>query len=119
MKISLRSFGIAKDIVGHPQLQMEIREGATIADVKKELVQTFPKFEALVKFSIAASVQSARTSAVPTLLRYISTSIGINRTVTLSRASSKSYKDLSAVAQPASMAVAADRIMNFRMKLPT
>ena len=55
MKINLRSFGIAKDIIGKSNTSMDIPQGSTIAQVKNELVDTYPKFKALAKFAIAVN----------------------------------------------------------------
>ena len=55
MKIKLLAFGIAKDIVGGSSSEIEIREKATISDVKDSLSASYPAFEQLRKFSIAVN----------------------------------------------------------------
>ena len=55
MKVKIRAFGIAKDIVGHPLTYLEVPPSATIDNVKEILTSEFPEFESLRKFSIAVN----------------------------------------------------------------
>ena len=55
MNIKVRAFGIAKDILGRPVLDMELSENVTVEKLKDELAQQFPAFEELRKFSIAVN----------------------------------------------------------------
>lgn len=53
MKLKLRAFGIAKDIIGGPRLEYELSGGESIADLKRALCSSFPEFERLAKISFA------------------------------------------------------------------
>lgn len=53
MKLNLRAFGIAKDIIGGTHLVFDLKEGENISALKTALCATFPHFEKLVKFSFA------------------------------------------------------------------
>jgi molybdopterin converting factor small subunit len=53
MKIKIVAFGIAKDILNGKELELEVLEGATVADVKERLKTDFPRFQELIKFSLA------------------------------------------------------------------
>ena len=55
MKVTLRAFGIAKDIIGGSSQEMEIPANTTIADLKAQLSREYPEFVKLVKFSIAVN----------------------------------------------------------------
>lgn len=55
MKIKLRAFGIAKDIIGGPTSQLEMADRITIKKVKERLTKQYPEFASLVKFSIAVN----------------------------------------------------------------
>jgi len=55
MKVKILAFGIAKDIVGGQSGEMDFSEQATISEVKEALVQSYPAFEQLRKFSIAVN----------------------------------------------------------------
>ncbi len=57
MKVKIKAFGIAKDILGGPSGELEIKPEARVVDVKEILTHHFPEFEALKKFSIAVNQQ--------------------------------------------------------------
>ena len=53
MTINLIAFGIAKDILGQRQLQIEVETDAKISDLKGKLIEQFPEFGKLAKLSFA------------------------------------------------------------------
>jgi molybdopterin converting factor small subunit len=53
MNIKVVAFGIAKDILKGRELQLEVKDASTVADVKERLKTDFPAFQKLVKFSLA------------------------------------------------------------------
>lgn len=55
MTVKILAFGIAKDIVGGKMGEMEFSENASISDIKSALVDKYPSFEQLRKFSIAVN----------------------------------------------------------------
>ena len=53
MNLNIIAFGIARDIVGGNQFEMNLSEGASIADLKKALCAQYSAFEKLTSFAIA------------------------------------------------------------------
>jgi molybdopterin converting factor subunit 1 len=43
MNIRILAFGIARDIMGNRQVEMELKSGATIADLREIINSTYPK----------------------------------------------------------------------------
>ena len=59
MKINILAFGIAKDILGGSQLEIELPEHATVEQLKGQLCEQYPAFEKLAKLSIALNTAYA------------------------------------------------------------
>ncbi len=59
MKINLLSFGVAKDIIGHRFMDWELPEGATVADLRTQLIERFPRLEALASVRMAVNSEYA------------------------------------------------------------
>ncbi len=55
MRVKIRAFGIAKEIVGGPVSQLDLKDKATISEVKDVLSLKYPDFSTLKKFSIAVN----------------------------------------------------------------
>jgi len=55
MKIKLTAFGIAKDILGNRVLELEIMDNTTIANLKTQLIETYPTFSKLASLSFAVN----------------------------------------------------------------
>lgn len=54
-------FGIAKDIVGKSQINMELDETAnTVKDLKEELKKKFPEFSRLSSLAVAVNSEYAQ-----------------------------------------------------------
>ncbi len=59
MKISILSFGIAKDIVGQRFLDWELPEGAAVADLRASLTAQFPALSKLTSVRLAVNSEYA------------------------------------------------------------
>ena len=55
MNLTILTFGIARDIVDGNELEVELREGANIADLKALLFSQYPEFERLASFAVAVN----------------------------------------------------------------
>ncbi len=55
MKLNLLAFGIAKDIVSSNALEIELKEGASVAELKTQLYTKFPAFRELRSLAIAVN----------------------------------------------------------------
>jgi len=53
------TFGIAKDIVGGPEMDLPYVEGMTVLALKKTVLETYPKFEKLNSLAIAVNNEYA------------------------------------------------------------
>lgn len=53
MNIKLRAFGVARDIIGSPVLEIDESTLGTTGEVKAYLIETYPKFADLLTFSLA------------------------------------------------------------------
>ncbi|MGB0984570.1 MAG: MoaD/ThiS family protein [Saprospiraceae bacterium] len=53
MNIKIVAFGIATDILKARELEINIKDGATVEDVKHYLKATYPPFEKLASLSLA------------------------------------------------------------------
>ncbi|MCU0358346.1 MAG: MoaD/ThiS family protein [Cyclobacteriaceae bacterium] len=53
MKIKLVAYGIAKEIIGGKQQELEIPEGSTIHQLKEILISKYPSFATLRSLSFA------------------------------------------------------------------
>ena len=59
MKISILSFGIAKDIVGQRFLDWQMPEGASVADLRSALSASFPRLSELAGMRFAVNSEYA------------------------------------------------------------
>jgi molybdopterin converting factor subunit 1 len=60
MKCRIKAFGISKEIVGSRLLELDIPEGYTVSDLKKELFEKYPKFQDLKSLYIALNNEYAK-----------------------------------------------------------
>lgn len=60
------TFGIAKDIVGGPQMELPYVEGMTVLALKKTVLKTYPQFEKLNSLAIAVNNEYANDDLVIT-----------------------------------------------------
>lgn len=59
MKITILSFGIAKEITGQRFLDWEIGAGADVADLRASLAERFPRLSALASLRFAVNSEYA------------------------------------------------------------
>lgn len=60
MKIKVLTFGIARDIIGTSQIELELHDEATTAlDLKKKFLEKYPAFAALNYLQIAVNQEFA------------------------------------------------------------
>ena len=59
MNIKVISFGIAKEIIGQLELPVQLTETATVADLKRYLIQQFPYFQKLASLRVAVNTEYA------------------------------------------------------------
>jgi molybdopterin synthase sulfur carrier subunit len=64
MTVKILTFGIARDIVGNSTFETQIREGATVADLKKALLERYPRFETLASLMIAVNAEYGNEATV-------------------------------------------------------
>ncbi|MCC6723895.1 MAG: MoaD/ThiS family protein [Saprospiraceae bacterium] len=64
MKISLLSFGIAKEITGTRFMDVELPDSATIAALRAKLVEQFPGLAQLAAVKLAINGEYASETAV-------------------------------------------------------
>ena len=62
MKITILSFGIAKDITGQRFLDLELPEGASVVELRKSLVKRFPRLAELASVRLAVNNEYASES---------------------------------------------------------
>ncbi len=55
MNINILAFGIAKDIINGSTLNIEIKDGLTVGQLKSQLVEQFPDFEKLRQLNIGVN----------------------------------------------------------------
>lgn len=59
MKVELKAFGIAKDILGKSKLEIELENGSRVADLKNHIAKAYPDFQSLTHFNIAINEEYA------------------------------------------------------------
>ena len=64
MKITILSFGIAKDITGHRFLEWELSEGDSVGELRKSLVKQFPRLADLAAVRLAVNSEYATEDLV-------------------------------------------------------
>ena len=47
------AFGIARDIIGGSSVELNIEAGSTVQDLKRQLLNNYPRFEQLTSLRIA------------------------------------------------------------------
>ena len=59
MKCRIKAFGISREIVGGRNIEFEVTEGQTVAELKKYLMKKYPPLEALRSVYIAVNNEYA------------------------------------------------------------
>lgn len=60
MKLKVLAFGIAKDIVGGLDVDIEVGNTPTVKELKEQLLANYPKFEQLASLAIAVNNEYAQ-----------------------------------------------------------
>ena len=55
IKLKILAFGITKDILGASTIQIDLEQGATVADLKTHLIEQFPTMKDLNSLLIAVN----------------------------------------------------------------
>lgn len=64
MKIQVRLFARARDLVGANTLELELADGATVGDLRQRLAETCPRLRSLLEHSaLAVNDELARDSS--------------------------------------------------------
>ncbi|MCF8246729.1 MAG: MoaD/ThiS family protein [Saprospiraceae bacterium] len=64
MKITILSFGIAKDITGQRFLEWELPQAVSVGELRKSLVQRFPRLAELATVRLAVNNEYASEELV-------------------------------------------------------
>ncbi len=57
MILKILTFGIARDLIGSSVLTIEMTEGATVDDLKQQILALYPRFIALSSLMIAVNAE--------------------------------------------------------------
>lgn len=49
MKLRVKLFAVARELVGQPEVELELAANATVADVRREIVRQYPPLESILK----------------------------------------------------------------------
>lgn len=55
MTINVLAFGIAKDIINTSSLQMNVKEGLTIRELRSKIEEDYPQFKQLRNYMVAVN----------------------------------------------------------------
>lgn len=64
MKVNILAFGIAKDIFGGPEVEVELNQEATVGDLRDSLEEQFPRLRQLASFMVAVNNEYAEAENV-------------------------------------------------------
>lgn len=64
MVLNILTFGIARDIIGGSTFDFTITEGATVADLKRALLEKYPRFVNLASLMIAVNTEYGQEDTV-------------------------------------------------------
>jgi len=62
--ITLRCFGVARDIAAAPTISLHLRPRPKVAEVRAKLLEDYPAFGELVSFAIARNEEYAKDDDV-------------------------------------------------------
>lgn len=60
MNITILGFGIARDILGAPQVSLQLADGATVGDMQALLEGHYPRLARLASYMVAVNNEYAR-----------------------------------------------------------
>lgn len=55
MKCRIKAFGIAREIIGKREFELDLPEGTTVGELKSSLYTSYPRLEALKSLFIAVN----------------------------------------------------------------
>lgn len=64
MTLEVLTFGIARDIIGHSNFKIEMTEGATAEDLKKKILERYPRFLTLSSLMIAVNAEYGNSETI-------------------------------------------------------
>ena len=64
MKITLVSFGIAKDIIGSREMEYELPDSASVGNLLEKLAHDYPDFKDLASIRVAVNTEYAKNDQV-------------------------------------------------------
>lgn len=64
MQLEILFFGITSDLIGKRSMKMECKEGINLDELKKSLLEKFPKLKHHSDFSMAVNMEYAEASIV-------------------------------------------------------
>jgi molybdopterin converting factor subunit 1 len=64
MILKILTFGIARDIIGSSVFSIEITEGASVEDLKQQILIKYPRFESLSSLMIAVNEEYGNTDTL-------------------------------------------------------
>jgi len=64
MEVTILAFGIAKDILGGSSIKLEVKEKATVDDLKNFLEEKYPPLRQLASFRIALNNHFASSDEI-------------------------------------------------------
>ena len=65
MIVSVRLFAVARDRVGNEQVEVDLDEGATVADLRRRLSQDWPQLDDLWPYCLLAVNEEYATAQTP------------------------------------------------------
>jgi molybdopterin converting factor subunit 1 len=57
MTVTVKLFAAAREMIGAEEVKLELPEGATVADVKRILIQSYPQIAGILSRSVMARNQ--------------------------------------------------------------
>jgi molybdopterin converting factor subunit 1 len=64
MTLEILTFGIARDIIGSSVLTIELVEGANVDDLKRQILERYPRFIDLSSLMIAVNAEYGNENTV-------------------------------------------------------
>lgn len=64
MVLNILAFGIARDIVGKSTFDFNVTEGSTVEDLKKAILEAYPRFGNLASLMIAVNAEYGQDSTI-------------------------------------------------------
>jgi len=65
MKVTIKLFAVARELAGRGELEVELADGATIADLRRALATSEPRFSAVLAHAHFAVDSQYATDATP------------------------------------------------------